>query len=309
MIKTVGILLLSSLLIGQVATAAKFSGEFAVQSQTGIIRLSLEQNDAGFVSGVMSDGVSNYRLLGRRDGETASGKIKTDYPPDLGFTVKFAQSANQLVLQMYPMDAAGSPVPGRAQNLVFDRVSGSAVDSAETGDTAMQPDGNTGGNSNVYINGQALTKKQVGDFERQYQTRLIGGRYWYDDKCGAWGLEGGPTIGIILPSLPLPGPMPENISGGGTGIFINGREVHPADRQALIAMFGTAIPGRYWLDRYGNLGIEGGGVLVNLVVAAQQLQQKTTHSGYGSVSTGPEGAMFSGTNLSTGKPTFWYSGM
>jgi hypothetical protein len=309
MIKTVKFLLFSSLLIGQVATAAKFSGEFTAQSHVGIIRLSLEQGDTGFVSGVMSDGVSNYRLLGRRDGETASGKVNTDYAADLGFTVKFTQSANQLALQMYPMDAAGNPVPGMGQNLVFDRVSGSAVDSPETGGTAMQSTGNAGGNSNVYINGQALTKKQVGDFERQYRTKLIDGRYWYDVKCGAWGLEGGPTNGFILPSLPLPGPMPENISGGGTGIFINGREVHPVDRQALIAMFGTAIPGRYWLDGYGNLGIEGGGVLVNLVVAAQQLQQQTTHSAYGSVSTGPEGAMFSGTNLSTGKPTFWYSGM
>ena len=309
MIKTAKLLLISSLLIGQVATAAKFNGEFTAQSQVGVIRLSLEQGDTEFVSGVMSDGVSNYRLMGQRDGETASGKIKTDYPPDMGFTVKFTHSANQLVLQMYSIDAAGSPVPGMAQELVFDRVSGSAADSAETAGTAMQSNGNNGGNSIVYVNGQALTKKQLGDFERQYQTKLIDGRYWYDDKCGAWGLEGGPANGFILPSLPLPGPMPENVSGGGTGIFINGRELHPADRQALIAMFGTAILGRYWLDGYGNLGIEGGGMLVNLVSVAQQLQQKTTHSSYGSVSTGPEGAMFSGTNLSTGKPTFWYSGM
>ncbi len=49
MIKTVEVLLFSSLLIGQVATAAKFSGEFTAQSQAGIIRLSLEQGDTGFV--------------------------------------------------------------------------------------------------------------------------------------------------------------------------------------------------------------------------------------------------------------------
>ena len=63
------------------------------------------------------------------------------------------------------------------------------------------------------------------------------------------------------------------------------------------------------LDAYGNLGVEGGGFLVNLSVAAQQLQQSVTQSGRGTVSSGASGAMFSGRNLSTGKPTFWYSGM
>ena len=59
----------------------------------------------------------------------------------------------------------------------------------------------------------------------------------------------------------------------------------------------------------GKLGPEGGPMLVNLAAAAQRLQQQTTSSKYGTVSTGPEGAMFSGSSLSTGKPTFWYAGM
>lgn len=198
------------------------------------------------------------------------------------------------------MDASGSPAWDFAQNVTFLR---SAVAPAATSQD------NAGSTSNVFINRQALSAEQVADFERQYQTKLVDGRYWYDQNCGAWGLEGGPTAGFIIASLPLPGPMPQDVSGGGTGIFINGRELHPVDRQALINLFGKALPGRYWLDGYGNLGAEGGGVLVNLAVAAQQAGQQTTQSGSGTVSTGSSGAMFSGRSLSTGKPTFWYAGM
>jgi hypothetical protein len=64
--------------------------------------------------------------------------------------------------------------------------------------------------------------------------------------------------------------MPPGCSGGGTGLFINGREVHPMDQVALARLFGAAPPGRYWLDAHGNLGVEGGPPLANLVQAMQQ---------------------------------------
>lgn len=296
MLKNIAIFLACIFLIGRVAAAVEFGGDYTAQSPAGAISLNLEQNGENFLSGEMYDGVSRFRLSGRRDGNTASGKINTDSPPGLGFTANFGDSEDQLLLQIFPMDASGNPAWSLAQKLVFTRVGSSAT-------------GTTDAPSEVYVNRQPLTLLQVAAFEQQYQTKLIEGRYWYDAKCGAWGLEGGPTIGFIIASLPLPGPMPENISGGGTGIFINGRELHPVDRQVLINMFGTALPGRYWLDGYGNLGPEGGGVLVNLAVAAQQSGQRMTQTGGGTVSSGSSGAMFSGTNLSTGKPTFWYSGM
>jgi hypothetical protein len=302
-------LLTCSVFVSQLVMAADFGGEFAFQSPAGVIHLTLEQSGQGQVTGFMSDGVSNFRLQGQTDGMSATGYIKAEYPPDLGFSAQFGQSGNQLLMRIYPMDANGRPVLTMTQNMTFERNAGSAARPATAGEDSMPRPTADGGNSNVFINGKALTLGQVAGFEQQYQTRLIDGRFWYDDKCGAWGIEGGPTVGFIHPSLPLPGPMPANISGGGTGIFINGREIHPMDRQVLIGMFGTAIPGHYWLDGYGNLGVEGGGFLVNLAVAAQQAQQQTTQTGSGTVSSGPEGAMFSGTNLSTGKPTFWYAGM
>lgn len=306
--KDIGLFLLAGAVLAcRTVTATDFSGEFELRTPDGTVYLSLQQDAAGALSGSMSDSVSSFRLQGQAAGAQANGRVKADYPPDLGFVAQFGPSDDQLLMQIYPIDASGNPVPAMAQNMAFQRAVGPAAASAGAG--SMQQANDDSGKSRVFINGTALTRQQVAGFEQQYQTKLIDGRFWYDDKCGAWGLEGGPTAGLILPSLPLPGPMPANISGGGTGIFINGREIHPIDRQVLTGMFGTALPGRYWLDGYGNLGVEGGGFLVNLAAAAQQLQQRTTQTGNATVSTGSEGAMFSGRNLSTGKPTFWYAGM
>jgi hypothetical protein len=298
MFRNLSLLLTTLCICGGIARAADFGGDYTAQSPAGAIHLSIEQSGDTLISGEMYDGVSRFRLIGKRDGDTASGKVNTDVPPGLGFSAEFGDSDDQLRLQLYPLDTSGAPAWDMAQELVFNRSGGQKVAAQDSG-TA----------SDVVINGQPLTEQQVQNFEQQYQTKLVAGRYWYDKNCGAWGLEGGPTAGFILPALQLPGPMPANISGGGTGIFINGREIHPVDRQVLVGMFGMALPGRYWLDAYGNLGIEGGGVLVNLAVAAQQAGQHTTQTGAGTVSTGSSGAMFSGTNLSTGKPTFWYAGM
>src|SRR4051812_6302335 len=59
------------------------------------------------------------------------------------------------------------------------------------------------------------------------------GRYWYDPMSGGAGVMGGPAAAYLGPGLALGGPLPANASGGGdgriTGVFINGRELHPLD--------------------------------------------------------------------------------
>ena len=123
-----------------------------------------------------------------------------------------------------------------------------------------------------------------------------------------------------MAGLDLPGPMPPDISGGGTGIFINGREIHPMDQLGLQQLFGITYRGRYWLDARGNLGMEGGTAIVNIVAAIQAAQRRhaggsITHgygSGYGGRGTlardGAGGHMYSG-RTATGKSVFWYPGM
>jgi hypothetical protein len=78
-------------------------------------------------------------------------------------------------------------------------------------------------------------------------------------------------------------------------------------KTTFVLLLGGMLLLRPCLAARGNLGIEGGGVVLNLAAAAAR--QQTTQNKYGTVSTGSSGAMFSGTSLGTGKPTFWYAGM
>lgn len=172
------------------------------------------------------------------------------------------------------------------------------------------------GSREVYINRVKLSTDQIVSIEEMYSTTIEDGRYWYDRYCGAWGVEDGPTAGFIMAGLDLPGPMPSDISKGGTGIFINGREIHPMDKQGLQQLFGVAYAGYYWLDAAGNLGVVNGPFIVNIVSAIQRAQAA---QGGGSVTHGYGGAggargtlsgsgMYSGRTAS-GKSVFWYPGM
>lgn len=135
-----------------------------------------------------------------------------------------------------------------------------------------EPVGNTG----IYINGTPFSEADI----RALQTRLgiphgapvPPGRYWYDDVSGLWGQEGGPAAGQLLPGLGLGGRLATDASGGYTPFYINGRSLHPMEVQYLRQLFGYVIPGRYWLDWQGNLGAEGGPLLVNLVAVARSAQ-------------------------------------
>jgi hypothetical protein len=177
------------------------------------------------------------------------------------------------------------------------------------------PSGGAGSETReVYINRVKLDDATVGALETKYRVPIQNGHYWYDTICGAWGVEGGPTAGFIYSGLKLPGPMPEDISRGGTGIFINGREIHPLDQVAFQKIFGYTIPGRYWLDAHGNLGPEGGAPIANLAAAIRASQSaqsgSVTHGygkGYGSRGT-LGGGMYSGRTAS-GKSVLWYPGM
>ncbi len=151
----------------------------------------------------------------------------------------------------------------------------------------------------------------LGQLEAMYGSRLVDGAYWYDPVCGTFGAWGGPVLAILPAHLPLGGAVPANASGGGTGVFTNGRELHPFDVLYLQHLLGAPIPpGRYVADAYGNAGREDSPVRFNLIAAAQQ------RGGFSSFSQNPhantrhsissEGVSF--TN-STGKTVSWYPGL
>lgn len=122
----------------------------------------------------------------------------------------------------------------------------------------------------VVVNAEALTAAQVASLEASYRTRLLSGRYWYDRGTGWWGVEGGPTIGVVAPGLVVGGVLHADASKGTSGVFINGRQLHTLEI-AYLRTLGTVVPGRYWADAMGNVGFEGNPwPFANIYALAQQ---------------------------------------
>jgi len=122
----------------------------------------------------------------------------------------------------------------------------------------------------VIVNDVRLPASVLQALEAQYRVRIQEGVYWYDPACGAWGFAGGPTVGFLPAGLHVGGPLKANASGGTTPVFINGRQLPVRDILALRQLVGTVLPGRYWLDAQGNVGVEGGPAFMNLVTIARR---------------------------------------
>jgi len=152
---------------------------------------------------------------------------------------------------------------------------------------------------NVTFNGRALTAdqmKRLALLEAYFGQRLPNGKYWYDNRSGVMGIWGGPAAAILPPGLGLGGPMPANASGGGTRMFVNGRELHPID---VARLGGPSVPGRFWLDANGNYGIEGGPMLGNLGAPAPGPQPRPHCVYCGEIGNGPGGIVVNESGAST----------
>lgn len=126
----------------------------------------------------------------------------------------------------------------------------------------------------IVINAVRLPDAEVQSLERQYRISLVDGEYWYDKMSGAWGMQGGPTVGFTVPGLAIGGRLRADASAGQTGVFINGRELHQADVIALMQL-GPVYQGRYWVDGQGYFGLEGGPAVGNLWMLARAAQQRS----------------------------------
>jgi len=142
----------------------------------------------------------------------------------------------------------------------------------------------------VTFNGGHLDQRGLSALARveaYYGGQLPDGDYWYDRRSGAAGTWGGPPAGFIGPNLPLGGALPARASGGGTGVYVNGREIHVAEYRWLAGLMGRPpMRGRYWLDANGDVGIEGGARLGNLAAAARTRGGNGGNGGNGGGSAG-----------------------
>jgi len=149
----------------------------------------------------------------------------------------------------------------------------------------------------VFINDLPLKLPQIQWLEKKYKIKVQAGAYWYDARSGLWGINNGPALGVILPHLKLGGPLKAHASGGGTGfftgVFVNGRELHPYDVSQLRAIYGYVKPGYFWLDAKGNVGYVGGKAFANLLSAAKRSNgnnfYRNSYTGIGSGSSGNSG--------------------
>jgi hypothetical protein len=133
----------------------------------------------------------------------------------------------------------------------------------------------------IVINGTQLTKSQVLAVVILYGYAPPLGRYWYDSRSGAWGLEGSGTAGFILPGHNF-GTLAQDASKGTTGVIINGRELNVTEALSLQRTFGAVYKGRWWLDgRTGYWGAEGNPRPLGNILTALLAQQRGGGGGDG----------------------------
>jgi hypothetical protein len=121
----------------------------------------------------------------------------------------------------------------------------------------------------VVVNGQGLAPHAVRALERAYRVPIAPGRYWYDAVSGAWGIEGGPIAGQMMPGLKLGGTLRADASRGTSGVFINGRQLTALEVNGLAQACRTSVRrGRYWVNAQGVGGVENGPPAFNLAACA-----------------------------------------
>lgn len=128
-------------------------------------------------------------------------------------------------------------------------------------------------NQPIVVNGRALSQTEVEQLVALYGQVYVG-RFWYDPASGLYGYEGQAALGQLQPGLALGGPLQASASGGGsgmlTGVFVNGREIHPTELAFLQRLYGQVTPGRYWMNAAGLGGFEGGPAQFDVAQAARR---------------------------------------
>lgn len=121
----------------------------------------------------------------------------------------------------------------------------------------------------IVVNSVALTAETVKALQTIYPVPIQPGRYWYDPISGAWGQEGGPIAGQMMPGLRLGGPLRADASQGTSGVYINGRQLTLGEKAYIEQSCRTPVqPARYWVNAYGIGGFEGGPPSFNLAACA-----------------------------------------
>lgn len=111
----------------------------------------------------------------------------------------------------------------------------------------------------VFVNRQQMSHDQVAALTAMVGAPINAGQYWYDHATGLYGMQGGRSLGQILPGMTaILQPVAPDASGGNTRVFINGRAIHPSELAELKQMYGIVPDGRYMMNGFGQVAPEGG---------------------------------------------------
>lgn len=291
---------LTAFFLAGTASAENLGGGYVAEN--GTVSMQISESAAGGISGTLSESGLSLPISGKRRGSGFSGTIGTaDDRQPFSATVQ----GRQILLDIGP--------PGETDRIVFTRPG--KPESATAGQTGTSRVGKSPASStgvrHVVINEQRFSDAEVSQLERAYKVRIGDANYWYDPVLGAWGVKGSPTLGFIAAGLNLGGSLRADASGGGTRIFVNGRELHRYDVAALQQITGPILPGRYFITSQGLAGYEGGPPLWNLaaMVASTPAGGRGSHNWQGRMtassgfSDGTTGAVFlpNGGIVSTGQ--------
>ncbi len=278
-----------------------YTGTYVIEGELGPLTVALKQDAQGQVQGTMTGEGMELRIQGTTEPPGIKGTVSGDQM-QMWFVAQL--QGDQLFFKLIEIDEDGKPIYDEAETLILVR-QGAASSPPPSAEKAPEPPPDTPqatSGRKVVINGIRLSHAQIISLEQLYNVKIQDGAYWYDKACGAWGLQGGPTAGFILPNLSLGGPLRADASNGNTGVFINGRQLHHYDVLALQQLLGPINRGRYWLDAQGNVGIEGGQFLLNILQYANAARSRgqggTT---YRSNITGIGGGSGGGTSYVMGK--------
>jgi len=276
-------------------SADDYTGTYVSAPEFGPVMVILKQDATGQIQGTMSGEGMRFRIQGTMMPPAISGTVSGQ-----GMKMNFMAQlqGTQLLFKLIELDEYGHPDYDAAETLILQRQEYAAA----TPPVPSPDPSKDASDRKVVINGTRLSNEQVNSLEQAYRVKIQEGTYWYDKKCGAWGLKGGPTAGFILPNLGLGGPLRADASNGTTGVFVNGRQLHTYDVLALQQLLGPVALGRYWLDAQGNVGIEGGPMLFNIVTLANTAPRRGgAGSTYRSNITGIGGGSSGGTSYVMGK--------
>ena len=257
--RPLAIAILSQLLIGG-AQAQSLTGKYVGRTESGAIVLTLRHEPNGTVTGsLLEDGVTTP-LSGHADrgGSRLTAAMQVEgqqwtFSGELrGSTLTLSIRGATLTLTRTGAGDPAAPPP-------------SAPTGARSLPSAASP---AAAELDVRVNGVRLEPALVATLSRDYHLQFRSGDFWYDRRCGAWGVVGFPASGVVAPGIPMGGELRADASHGTSGVFVNGRELTLLE-VAYLQQLGPVQRGRAWLDAQGNFGPEGGPAIGNLFLLAQ----------------------------------------